>query len=173
MLRASWRGCGRPARLPWPDTRPDTADAVAHVCWQVLRYDVLVNAGQNPLVFADDTDADLGHLSFVLLDDAGMLKEELRPILGEPGFDSALLYLDEIEVAPAVDTYAMAVELIEHVIRHHSAGCFGAVYFRGVQEVPDVGIERALRFLQFQKVGNESIYFTNLEHRRPELPEYG
>lgn len=156
----------------WPETRPDTAEAVAHVRWQLLRYDVLVNAGLNPLVFADDTDADLGHLSFVLLDDAGMLKEELRPILGEPGFGNALLYLDAIDVAPDVDTYKMAVELMEHVIRHYSAGCFGAVYFRGVQELPDVGIERALRFLQFQKVGNEPIYLTNLEHRRPELPEY-
>ena len=156
----------------WPDTRPDTDEAIAHVRWQLLRYDVLVNAGQNPLVFADDTDADLGHLSFVLLDDAGMLKEELRPTLGEPGFGNALLYLDAIDVVPEVDTFAMAVELMEHVIRHHSSGCFGAVYFRGVQEVPDVGIERALRFLQFQKVGNEPIYFTNLEHRRPELPEY-
>jgi hypothetical protein len=157
----------------WPDERPDVDEAVAHVRWQLLRYDVLVNAGQNPLVFTDDTDADLGHLSFVLLDDAGMLKEDLRPILGEHGFGNALLYLDAIDVAPEVDTYMMAVELMEHVIRHHSSGCFGAVYFRGVQEVPDVGIERALRFLEFKKVGNEPIYFTNLEHRRPELPEYG
>lgn len=156
----------------WPEERPDTAGAVAHVRWQLLRYDVLVNAGENPLVFADDVDADLGHLGFVLLDDAGMLREELRPTLGEPGFGSSLLYIDAIEVAPAQDPYAMAVEVMEHVIRHHSSGCFGAVYYRGVQEMPDVRLERALRYLQFQKVGTEPIYFTNLEQRRPELPEY-
>lgn len=157
----------------WPDVRPDLDDAVARVSWQVLRFDVLVNAGQDPLVFADDTDGDLGHLTDVLLDDSGLLKDELRKELGETGFGSALLYIDQVETSPTVDVYAMAVDLMEHIIRQYAVGCFGAVYFRGVQEIPDVSIERALRFLGFKKVGEEPIYFANLEHKRPELPDYG
>lgn len=156
----------------YPDVRPDPSEAVARARWQVLRYDVLVNAGEHPLVFADATDGDLGHLSYVLLDDYGVLKEELRIDLGETGFGSALLYIDQIDTSPKVDVHAMAVELMEHIIRHYSAGCFGAVYFRGVQETPNVGIERALRFLGFRKIGDEPIYFANLEHKRPELPRY-
>lgn len=157
----------------WPEVRPDPKDAAARVSWEVLRYDVLVNAGLDPRVFADDTSADLGHLSYVLLDEHGILKEDLRSQFGETGFGGALLYIDAIEILhPQVDVYAMSVELMEHVIRHYTAGCFGAVYFRGVQEMPNVGIERALRFLSFKKVGDEPIYFVNLEHRRPELPDY-
>jgi hypothetical protein len=154
----------------WPDSRPDPGTSLAHASWQVLRYDVLVNAGEDPLVFADDTSADLGHLSFLLLDDQGGLKEELKKELGETGMGGALLYIDEVDFRAGVDVYAMAVDLTEHIIRHYASGCFGAVYFRGVQEMPHVGLERALRFLGFRKVGEEPIYFANLEHPRPELP---
>ena len=150
----------------WKETG-DKSDTLATIEWMQVEYGYGVNHGVPGFEIADAHSQELHDLHVVLFDE----NEQLRPGFDElGGLGSDLLVIELVKVNEAKNFDVYAAELLEHVLRRWSQGCFAAVYIEDAEPAPRLAELLLARGFQWRKSTSFGLYLADLNAVRPELP---
>jgi hypothetical protein len=152
----------------WAVPVGDDGDALVDLAygsleWTHVGYASAVEAGHAPRDVAAPHEPLLS-LHESLFDE----RDNLRGDMGVFGGSSArdLLLIDRVDAAEGQSLRAVASELLEHMLAHYTAGCFGAAYIDDFEPRPEV--HRLLTDLGFERREEDGwvFFFLDLRLRR-------
>lgn len=169
----------RPCRVVEPD------DAIRHVQARLFRYSEEEGEPSTPLATIDWLQIEYGFgidyevPAFDIADAHSQVLHELHTVLfdedGEPrapfdalaGVGHDVLVIEEVQVHAPEHFAVYAAELVEHVLRRWSYGCFAAVYVEDLTPAPELYGVLQERGFQWHKTHRFGIYVADLGAPRP------
>jgi hypothetical protein len=154
------------ARLVRYSEEGEPGAELATLKWMHVEYAYGVDHGVDGFEIADAESQELHDLHCVLFDQ-GTLRAPFDE-MGGLGHD--LIVLERLDVLSGEHFEIYSAELIEHVLRRWSQGCFAAVYIEDRPMNPRLVEVLTSRGFRWHKTPNLGIYVADTGALRPELP---